>query len=774
MTISSLTQSCPGKKNPCLIKQHTKRNSALRPRQIIPEQDKKNNSHINSVFKNFTILPNCPSPRQKPCFKPPTAHTLAPKHTLSADIKDAAQSLVKLEFEYVRGKCANEKLKCPPELVKARKDYLNPSEQNLEKARQLLIQQRTALWYAWDSMDSTAACDPQNGGRLLKYVHKMKQQCLDTITITLQKTSSKKYTLLCVTLDTKSHIPSNDSKKFSCAAQTSCPKKTYTKDKTSKQTWQQQLAVFKKIKQALSRAIQSTVERDLKEKSAECGPLSLPIKIALADFSYLLSKSLQEDSSFNIQSEVLNDMCMLMDGYCKNNGPLATDNYFKNIYAEVSYKSLPKGAVNLYNYTEEFFRKQNKFSDEPTFIHHLNAEIAGRWQACLNDICNYLKQKISDARAIEIVERQKLNTHDMEATAMEISDYLIRVIKIHKNLSYNRFISLFTQHATFLQRLQFILHKIELEQKSQMQSIVEGVLSPKQTLLETTKHRTIQGRHEWKEKITQRRHSILTSINQYLRFLTLGQPHDVVSYQAAHVIPFPAFFALRESRAAPDDQNKKMIQFRSACVSIDYIAANPTARDRLFTADIETLFAQHHHNPTEYLRYALNILMKVALEEASMTVHLPSIFNQEVDGISEKYITLSSKDADLTALLSEHQKKNQSARNSVDTARYTERIYKYILSLDLFSMVKEGREFTFSEVIAREANYISEIKLALTRSIDRIASMPKTLTNLILAKALLNVFFGLKNAEALAQVDYRIGEENFFQSVNKLVAWVGI
>ena len=96
----------------------------------------------------------------------------------------------------------------------------------------------------------------------------------------------------------------------------------------------------------------------------------------------------------------------------------------------------------------------------------------------MEKICVHLEQELPRAQKTELGAKQQFDLHDSEEMTQLISNYLIRIIKIHKNLSYNRFTCLFTLHTTFLKRLQILLNKVAPEQRDRVQSMVEKILSP--------------------------------------------------------------------------------------------------------------------------------------------------------------------------------------------------------------------------------------------------------------------------------------------------------
>ena len=80
-------------------------------------------------------------------------------------------------------------------------------------------------------------------------------------------------------------------------------------------------------------------------------------------------------------------------------------------------------------------------------------------------------------------------------------------------------------------------------------------------------------------------------------------------------------------------------KLKSAHVSSEYLALNWDGRENMFRQDILSLYEKHRDGDLKvYIDEALEIVMKISLEEASHTVHMPAVFNQEVDGASEKYI----------------------------------------------------------------------------------------------------------------------------------------
>jgi hypothetical protein len=222
----------------------------------------------------------------------------------------------------------------------------------------------------------------------------------------------------------------------------------------------------------------------------------------------------------------------------------------------------------------------------------------------------------------------------------------------------------------------------------------------------------------------------------------------------------------------------------------------------------------------KYVDRALELLMKLSLEESSHTVHVPSMFNQEVDGASEKYVSLNeSADKIEVEALNNKKQKNKSLNNekkealqkngkedekeeqktsSIATreksieqplASYTEKPYKYLLAFNFYRTIEESftqqhdhigtdGELDLLDIMHKEARYIEGVKVSIANRMHLLTLQPKTLTNLLMAHALCNVFYGLKNAEAFAsekkrmQQDFVGGEDLILKSFIELEKWM--
>ena len=257
----------------------------------------------------------------------------------------------------------------------------------------------------------------------------------------------------------------------------------------------------------------------------------------------------------------------------------------------------------------------------------------------------------------------------------------------------------------------------------------------------------------------------------------------------------------------------------AASATAIFMKAKPEMRDKLFKHDIESLYKEFGTDPIKYINNAMELTMNLSLEEVSHTIHLPGIFNQTVDGVSEKYVarwemnpqeyalwqkltnqaiapaaasqattsstlntTTTSTTATTTATAMATTTAATTSRTTTATApaeaakttltQYATRAYKYMLGCALFSMIQTKKQHTDAEVMEKEKNYIAAVKRALAYQINKIAEdEKKSFTNMILAIAFCNVYFGIKNSEAKRGLTLEEGDEAILASFKVLQNW---
>ena len=463
---------------------------------------------------------------------------------------------------------------------------------------------------------------------------------------------------------------------------------------------------------------------------------------------------------------------------------------------------------NLYSFTticEEKYNDSNKTSQTLTKPNKLDASKVAELQSWLTGVCALLKQQIAQAQEIDKKETcARLESETLNVMIQRVYAYLTTLIQIHKSSSFCRFINLFSSHATFLNRLNYVLNKFtNSEAKKTAQSFVETIFHPDITLLETKRHRKTQGKH-LNEESKRKYHKHLEETIDHLKSITIeDKKHDLINYEAAHEIPFPAIFARRKFNHMREELDSNS-DLKSYTISREYLSEpDKDKRERLFRQDVDTLFLETPDEPLLIIDKVMDLLTQVSLQEVSHTYHVPSIFNQEVDGVSEKYIdsqepedlvllkwnqawnsyyysnsadampttttvrhtstaTTTTTDMNTTttttttsATMTETSKsetlfqKKAKDKTHDEFCTYTEKIYKYMLSRDLFKMIQSinnGKQsHSIAEVMQQEENYIVGVKLALARKIKELASQPiKTLLKHDFGNFILQCLFWFK------------------------------
>ena len=161
------------------------------------------------------------------------------------------------------------------------------------------------------------------------------------------------------------------------------------KENRSKQGWvkSETIVLAKQLKKAMKQKLQENIEEGLKKKCLEYGPISLPICIALNEFSSLLDK-VRASSDPDVLQEVLNETCFRMDDYYKNNGILKKD--LASLYFQIS-RSQEEGIPPLYHNSEEYYIKMKKMTDDKLGPNiELDPSIRPRLINMLTEICRVI------------------------------------------------------------------------------------------------------------------------------------------------------------------------------------------------------------------------------------------------------------------------------------------------------------------------------------------------------------------------------------------------
>lgn len=722
------------------------------------------------------------------------------------DLMSEAKFIVANEIPQELNGIRGQKPKPNQDFLQRRNVFLRGGTGTSTRDKQISV--RTALYYAWKEIDLSAfgISNEIETKRITGFIEKQKKECLEAVSKSKSKVQDKNIRSLSAVgfgLTSRPEV-------FDCSVTTSALK-TYPNQrskKTEQEWWKLNNQRGKALKDRIKTEIKEKIKHDFSTKTSDFGPASFPYKIAYDNFLAAFRKCQEDDFSLKGHYEALNECCRLIDVYYKNNGILHDDPFMEKFCLSI-VRSDSEQEAPLYKLSEEA-----QIKEKSTPINKMTTASALKLETCLKEFCEGLEKKIELLKATELQEKKKMENGDIERCIKITEDYLIKLIKIHKNLSHNRFIDLFTVHTNFINRLQYALSKVDPNMREKLQGIVEKVLSPEVILLETTKHRTTQARHDNKEPADVRNHSKHREINSLVRFLTSNDSFDMVSFEAAHVVPFPALFARREEDAGMQLLPRRT-NLKSARISSEFLSARKTDRNTMVLQDIDILRKKNKTNEEDYIDEVLEMLLKVSLEEASHTVHIPSVFNQEIDGASEKHMQVSSINEKEALLLQQNKERNAMMETSspesaqaipTETSKfslsdtvekglkteqevskatsehtpaalsslspYTLKVYKYVLGLNIFGMVQERKNVQFEEVVEKEKNYLIGVKLTLAQRIDWVVAQPKTITSLIMACSLVNVFYAIKNCEAAAKKDFMEGEKEMHEALSKLEKWM--
>ncbi|CDR33104.1 hypothetical protein [Criblamydia sequanensis] len=564
-------------------------------------------------------------------------------------------------------------------------------------------------------------------------------------------------------------IPCNHERKFICKAMSRMTPKPVKEAGVLSQKWASEAkrdevkALKKELKEKLSRSILDTINGPFVEKANSKAGILETMK---APFEKLLaSLSIKSDLHLHKNMGSLKEAIELMDSLYKYDGYFSKDEEFQKLYFEIAR------AGGLYHKSEDAIRKSQKLGPfEPVSIPQDDLETIPKLIKFLEKVSAFFDQKIEEAEK----ETESSPTVVIPQAEERVKEYFQELVKMHKSLSYSRFTGLFDIHERFLKRINFGVSLLG-DEKTEAREMLSRFLSPEVTLLETTKHRYHQGRHDRdKEKRAVYNHRHLQDISSIVKMATLGT-HDFNKYECSHVVPFPGLFTRRDDVIYGDKNLATLSQLTHHHVSQAHMEKGAEEREEEIRKDIEKIFQIHGKNPESYVSNLIDLLLRLSLEESSSTIHLPSAFNQEVDGASEKYVAFGEGDEEAKAYYKSFKAQEESEGKEKEAppslGDYTDKIYKYMLATDMYKMIRQDKtDWALKDVVEEERNYIEGVKNSLAEKVLGFSKLPLTIPNAMLALSFINVFFGVKNAEAKAGLDFQENEDKFFKAVEALKA----
>lgn len=655
-------------------------------------------------------------------------------NTQIKDVNDIDPSILISAYEIAT--CTNEK-----EQNHLKKIFLEPLKQ-----RQVLlnfkIERYSALYHAFKNSNDDKYREYEN-----------------IINLAIKKENIPKQinTFVLNTLSSKDPIPKNHKQKFLCVANTQNDqlKKLY-KDKinltsVNKENHQK----IKEIKKRLKAHLLHTTKLSIETKSELFSKITikeLEIQSMLKYFQSLKDEIeklpmviTDEETKENLQT-IIDKLCDLMDSNFGDDTIFETKYKPKKIYLECAQGNIYK------NSTESKIKKPNNSS--------FNPEIRQPTEKYINKVIKFIENQLKIEKKRIKDEEEYISSILDDNSSAEIYNYFKKQISAHKKLSYNRFVNLFQIHSRFINRLNLAISFLGDNEKRSVQEIFYEAVSPKNLLQETTKHRYCQGRHLSKNQDSERKHQNLAKLNPLIKLITLDSTENFVAFECAHVVPSPGLFYRR---------GKEQSSLAKHHVSLSYFELDDEQKEEKVKQDITSISLKYKDNIDEYANHVLDLIFRLASEECASTMHLPSFFNQEIDGVSEKYIELNDVDWNTQELFLKFQKDLESQNNTIP---YTKKLYKHLHANAIESMVSACKTFNYGEVCEVEKNYLIATKYAIAKKINQLVQKDLSVTNIITACALINVFKAIKNAEAKAEREIIDNDDIVLKGIQNIDKWL--
>lgn len=565
------------------------------------------------------------------------------------------------------------------------------------------------------------------------------------------------------TVSKKSSVPRNHPKKFICAANLEMSEvKTLDCHKVKKQSliWIQENTAgyeeIKSVKKLLKNNLISQINQLILEKQDLLSKMSfkeIQMLTILKDFKTLLEKvqRLPEISDGEMSDELqsaIDEVCSLTDGHFKGGEvPFEKDSGYTELYDKCAI-----GENTIYSKSSEYREKTNCLAA-------IDPQMKQILEKYLNEVIAFVNLNLKAEAG-----KTKDNVNDCKPALAnqspeKIQAYFKKHIYAHKKLSYKRFVNLFEIHSRLVNRFYSALLLLENEaEKQEAFEVFIKVLDPQNTLQETTKHRYCQGRHGETEKNSTKKHEKLNDIKPLIKLITLESPHNFVFFECAHVVPSPGLFYRR------DNQNSTI---GKQPLSEAYFELEDHEKENTVKSDLISIREKYKGNVQEYASHVVDLVLRLAAEESSSTIHLPSFFNQEIDGASEKYIEFDHVDLDVQNLFASYKEVNFTHNNII----YTKKLYKYVQANAIHLMVSSTMEFSSKEVLILEQEYLSATKMSVVKKINQLVIKEVSVANTISAIAFINVFMAVKNAEAKAEINLTEKDEHVYKAMQSVKKW---
>lgn len=449
-----------------------------------------------------------------------------------------------------------------------------------------------------------------------------------------------------------------------------------------------------------------------------------------------ISDALTEDLTNTFFQTPINKLNDILDNFKKNNTNF--ENTLKDFFTFIEDK-YNNGLIdsNIYKGNTLYISYQNKTLNENTIKSHNKSTEEEKHLNLKKLIKNSIKKIGNNKDKIQINKTESIKI---------LNEYFSNSIRLNKSLSYNRFIKLFEIHQNYQNHIFEainILSQGDTEKLGEIKNLVQQSLNPNEMTRETKAHRTTQGCH--KSNICGGEPK--DELKLLIKYLTgIDDNKNFYDFQAAHVIPGPGLFA---------NINKLLNKSSSYTISKTFSEGSEDKQILILKEDINTIINTHQKNPTDLKVVIDKIVMivnRIAFEKSSVTYHLPGNFNQKIDSISEF----------------------GKIKNKTDYAFKGKKVstikaYKSLLAENLSKMVTESdKTLKYSDILDFQEEYIKETKKNLCKNLVSLSEEGPSIENIILLISSINVFFGLKNAEAKGNKDFRDVDDDVFAAIAEL------
>jgi hypothetical protein len=484
------------------------------------------------------------------------------------------------------------------------------------------------------------------------------------------------------------------------------------------------------------------------------------------------------ENSEIVGEEIPDELQNAIDELCRqiDTNFACSSNIYKECAMGKNYEIHKKGDVHL----DAIYSKSTEGMEKLKLDSNFDPNVKEQLVEFLNKVIPHIEKDLENENKKNIPNEKTIGSilsNDPESSK-KIYDHLKNQISVHKRLSYRRFVELFEIHSRLVNRFHFAISLLQDEKdKEIVREIFIEAVSLENTLQDTALHRNCQGRHSVNEKTETKRHKNLDTINPLIQLITLDNKENFDKYECAHVVPAPGLFYRRGGKHSAIANHH---------VSFAYSQLKNDEKEEKTQLDLISIYKKHKKNAPEYASHVLDLVLRLASEESSCTIHLPSFFNQEIDGVSEKYIKLEALDSTLqdkfnslkaTNYKIEEEKKKATAEEKEKakaegkkSITYTTKPYKYMLASAVHAMVS-NRSYKpcFTAVVLNEEDYLNATKLSIAHKINQLVMKKEpSIADIIAAYALMNVFMGVKNAEAKAGISLTTNDDEVYKAIRGL------